>query len=403
MNDKGMNLYDQIVALYRTGIEWNYYDTNINKPFNKDKARDFIKQYFENGAKKKVILPLIDEIESMRHVHTVSAFFVGLLIKRELCPNLIVYSQEYEDYEFSYLWFLVCLFHDMGYAIENDWTYKHIYRQNAKEYLKKYKQVKGSCVRQRYEYEDLGLIFAAPSRYKSAFSVRGRDNYVKPFEGIRFSNGVTIYNALYSRKTVLDYLEYCKMTDGIRHYDHGIVGGLWLYDSLMKNYHIAYWKEKEKDKNVNFKDFLVDGYWHFSEEQKMIFAYLADCIIAHNMWPASPDKIDMYKRCGLDELTPPRFRKISFERNPILFILAIADTIEPIKLYLSVSQMSEVDIWKGIDIFFSKEYIRIKILDNRLSFESLLCKVNGLDDWLDVKVVTDNEQREVTIYLCRCS
>lgn len=109
------------------------------------------------------------------------------------------------------------------------------------------------------------------------------------------------------------------------------------------------------------------------------------------------------KRCGLDELTPPRFRKISFERNPILFILAIADTIEPIKLYLSVSQMSEVDIWKGIDIFFSKEYIRIKILDNRLSFESLLCKVNGLDDWLDVKVVTDNEQREVTIYLCRCS
>lgn len=233
--------------------------------------------------------------------------------------------------------------------------------------------------------------------------MRGRDNYVKPFEGIRFSNGVTIYNALYSRKTVLDYLEYCKMTDGIRHYDHGIVGGLWLYDSLMKNYHIAYWKEKEKDKNVNFKDFLVDGYWHFSEEQKMIFAYLADCIIAHNMWPASPDKIDMYKRCGLDELTPPRFRKISFERNPILFILAIADTIEPIKLYLSVSQMSEVDIWKGIDIFFSKEYIRIKILDNRLSFESLLCKVNGLDDWLDVKVVTDNEQREVTIYLCRCS
>lgn len=114
--------------------------------------------------------------------------------------------------------------------------------------------------------------------------MRSRDNYVKPFEGIRFSNGVTIYNALYSRKTVLDYLEYCKMTDGIRHYDHGIVGGLWLYDSLMKNYHIAYWKEKEKDKNVNFKDFLVDDYWHFSEEQKMIFAYLADCIIAHNMW-----------------------------------------------------------------------------------------------------------------------
>lgn len=270
MNDKMMNLYEQIVDLYDNSTEWNYYDTNIRKTFDRYKASEFIKQYFENGAKKRVILPLIYEIDPMRQVHTVSAFFIGLLIKRELCPNLIVYSQEYEDYEFSYLWFLVCLFHDMGYAIENDWTYKHIYRQNAKEYLKKYKPVKSSCVRQRYEYEDLGLIFAAPSRYKSDFSVRGRDNYVKPFDGIRFSNGVTIYNAMYSRKTVLNYLEYCKMTDGIRHYDHGIVGGLWLYDSLMKNYHRAYWKEKEKGKNVNFKDFLVDDYWHFSEEQKMI-------------------------------------------------------------------------------------------------------------------------------------
>ena len=62
-----------------------------------------------------------------------------------------------------------------------------------------------------------------------------------------------------------------------------------------------------------------------------------------------------------------------------------------------VFNFSEVDIWKGIDIFFSKEYIRIKILDNRLSFESLLSKVKGLDDWIDVKIVTDNEQREVKI------
>lgn len=393
-----MNLYDQIVALYRTSTEWNYYGNDINKPFDKDKARDFIKQYFENGAKKGVILPLIDEIESMRYVHTVSVFFIGLLIKKKLCPNLTIYSQEYEDYEFSYLWFLVCLFHDMGYAIENDWTYKYVYRQNAKEYLRKYKQVKCNCIRQRYEYEDLGVIFEAPSRYRSAsFSVRGGDNYVKQFDGIMFSNGVTIYNSMYSRKTVLDYLEYCKMTDGIRHYDHGIVGGLWLYDSLMKNYHRAYWKEKEKDKNINFKDFVVEGHWHFFEEQKVIFAYLADCIIAHNMWPASLDKIDIYKRCGLDELTLPRFEKISFERNPILFILAIADTIEPIKLYLSTSQLSEVDIWRGIDISFLKEHIKIKILDDKLSFENLLSKVMGLDDWVNVKTVADSDKREVKI------
>lgn len=27
----------------------------------------------------------------------------------------------------------------------------------------------------------------------------------------------------------------------------------------------------------------------------MIFAYLADCIIAHNMWPATDDKIQIYR------------------------------------------------------------------------------------------------------------
>jgi len=159
----------------------------------------------------------------------------------------------------------------------------------------------------------------------------------------------------------------------------------------------TYYIEKEENEHVNFKNFWVDGYWHFSEEQKAVFAYLADCIIAHNMWPASPDKIDIYNKCGLEELTPPLFQKISFAKNPILFILAIADTIEPIKLYLSTTQMSEVDIWKGIDIIFSKEYVKIKILDDRLSFESLLGKVNGLDNWIDVSIAINNEQREVKL------
>lgn len=396
-----MNLYNKIVELYRDCTDWNYYNVDIINPFDKDKARDFIKQYFENGAKKRVILPLIDEIDPMRHVHTISTFFIGILIKRELCSNLTIHSQEDEDYEFSYLWFLVCLFHDIGYAIENDWTYKHIYRKNAEEYLNKYKNVK-NCKRWHYEYQDLGLIFVAPTIYtKKMILANVRRNYTGRFDGITFSNGVTIYKSMYLRETVLNYLEYCKMTDGIRHYDHGIMGGLWLYDSLMKNYYRAYWNEKGKHRDVNIENFFVDGYWHFYEEQKMIFAYLADCIIAHNMWPASSDNIDIYKRCGLDELIPPSFQKISFEQNPMLFILAIADTIEPIKLFLPTGRMSEVDIWKGIDIFFSKEYIKIKILNDRLSYESLLHKVNGLDNWVDVSIVPNKEQREVKLVLER--
>lgn len=82
-----MNLYSQIVDLYRTNAEWNYYDA-----------------------------------------------------------DLVIRSQRYEDYEFSYLWFLVCLFHDMGYAVENDWTYKCTYRKNSEEYLQEHKDIKGSWI-----------------------------------------------------------------------------------------------------------------------------------------------------------------------------------------------------------------------------------------------------------------
>lgn len=187
------------------------------------------------------------------------------------------------------------------------------------------------------------------------------------------------------------------MTDGISHYDHGIVGGLWLYDNLIKNYYKAYWSEKEKRNNVNFNNFCVDGYLHFFTEQEMIFAYLADCIIAHNMWPASSDNIAMYKKCGLQELIPPKFEKITFEKNPILFILAVADTIDPIKLFLSKHSMKEIDIWNGVDMLFSKDFIEIKIIDQRLPFENLANKLNGLDDWIDVRINTYRKEKKVRL------
>lgn len=391
------SLYNQIMELYYKGAEWNYYNMDSVWPFDDVEARNFIKQYFENGAKKGVVLPMIDEIDSMRHLHSVSAFFLGLLIKRELCPDLTIYSKASEPYEFSYLWFLVCLFHDMGYAIENDWTYKYIYRQNTNEYLKQYKRPKRNSMMWKASYDDLGVIFVSPSVYRNEFCwASDRVKKDSCFNGIEFSNGVTIEGSRYSRRTVLDYLEYCKVTDGIRHYDHGIVGGLWLYDSLCKNYDRAYLREKEINEDVNCNDFIHDGL-HFSKEQKKIFAYLSDCIIAHNMWPASFDRREEYERGGLFELIPPRFKKISFKNNPILFILALADTIEPIKLYLSVSGMREVDIWQGIDMNFSSEYVTIKLIDKQLPFESLVRKVCGLDNWLNVGVVTDSMEREVRI------
>lgn len=398
MNEESINLYDQIVNLYNHVSEWNYYNADFEKPFGINTARKFIEQYFEKGAKRGVVLPFIDEIDSMRYVHIISVFFIGLLIKRELCPNLAIRSKVDTDYEFSYLWFLVCLFHDMGYAIENDWTYKFTYKKNTNQYRNKYREKRDLPKWRQDRYEDLGVIYVAPTNDIHSHFRRGfKRNYINEFDSIIFNNGIRVCKSTYRRGTVFNYLEYCKMTDGIRHYDHGIVGGLWLYDNLIKNYYKAYWSEKEKGNNVNFDNFYVDGHLHFFTEQEMIFAYLADCIIAHNIWPASADKIDMYIKCGLQELTPPKFKKITFQKNPILFILAVADTIDPIKLFLSKHSIKEVDIWNGVDMLFSKDFIEIKTVDQRLSFESLANKLKGLDNWIDVRINPYRKEKKVRL------
>lgn len=394
-----MSLYDCIIDMYQNSSdEWNYYGLNISVPFNCTGAKEFIKQYFEQGAKKRVILPVFDEINTMRIMHTISAYFIGLLLKKNMGQNLNIKCSNSEDYEFSYLWFLVCLYHDMGYAVENDWKYKFIYRKQSDKFLDMYPHFRRKMCRQGYEYKDLGLVFVAPQVYRTYFSTerngeRNREND----EGIVFGNGIRIEKSMYSRKTVLNYLEYCKMTEEIRHYDHGIVGGFWLYDSLMKNYYKMYVQERKFDRNIEFNNFKVRGYWYFSEDQWRIFAYLADCIISHNIWPASDETYEIYKKCDLNQLIEPYFKKIAFRDNPILFILAIADTIEPIKLYSEVPHMQEVDIWRGIDMLFQRNSVIIKLLDDRLKFERLENKIKGLENWMDVDVSLYNCDKKIII------
>lgn len=131
----------------------------------------------------------------------------------------------------------------------------------------------------------------------------------------------------------------------------------------------------------------------------MDFAYLADCIISHNIWPATKEKNEIYKEYDLNELVEPNFKKITFGNNPILFILAIADTIEPIKLYSDVSGMETIDIWRGIDMKFERGGMTIKLLDDRLKFSKAQTKIKDLENWVDVHTISggkDSRKIEIT-------
>ena len=71
----------------------------------------------------------------LRINHTLSVFFIGLLIKKSSYHDLkIIDDNQDEIFEFNYLWFLVSLFHDMGYVQEEDWKYKFEYRKKSNNF-----------------------------------------------------------------------------------------------------------------------------------------------------------------------------------------------------------------------------------------------------------------------------
>ena len=394
-----MILYNEFLKYYNESInEWNYYERKMINPFEDPfLVKDFIKEYFNYGGKSMVVADLVNEMEPMRHTHTVSAYFLGLLIKQNICPDLeILSNSESDSYRFDYLWFLVCLFHDMGYAQENDWMYKFRYKNDAKEFKKQYKEVFINKFPRSFVYDDLGIIFCAPHLFRESFSSQGISQ-ISNNSYIRYNNGYEIKRSRYSRDTVLNYLEYCKMSEEIKHYDHGIVGGLWLYDSLIKNHYKQYSVEKEKNKNISLDNFISSDNLHFCKEQWRIFAYLADCIMSHNMWPATNKTNELYGRCGLNELMLGQYKTIKFLENPILFLLAVADTLEPIKIYSGIG-LSDIEIWNGISIQINSKKIKMRIMDSRMPLETISEKVIGIDSWLNCGLEINSKRKELTIY-----
>ena len=87
---------------------------------NPEYAAAFLKDYFLAARKERVLFFEFDRQYALppeRAIHTVSGFFLGLLI--ESCLNaensLSIEGPGY--FPFSYFWFLTFLYHDYGYCV----------------------------------------------------------------------------------------------------------------------------------------------------------------------------------------------------------------------------------------------------------------------------------------------
>lgn len=294
-NKKEGFLMGTLKELYKNLIKdgsWSYY---LEQPyleyevlFDETASYDFIKNYFKCGGKGKVFEddPYIIKYEYVlkeRSPHIVSTFLLGIQIAKSL--KFDINKKNNNNINFIYLWFMACLYHDIGYIYENDHNCINL-RTVQKEGLNALKDI---C----------DIKYMCNDEFKT---------YKKENVDLYLSN-----RAICS-------------SGNIGKIDHGIVGGLLLYDRLRKNFNEAWYKARRNDPNVLRNNFTYNGL-HFSNEHYKYYAEAADAIIAHNIWINTLNEY-LIK----NDKEPLKGIKID-KNNKIAFILALADTLEPIKKY----------------------------------------------------------------------
>jgi hypothetical protein len=155
--------------------------------------------------------------------------------------------------------------------------------------------------------------------------------------------------------------------------DHGILGGILLYDRLIK---IRRAKKKENEDNL---------FWGKKLENQYKLA--ANAISIHNIWLPKADTKKEYKKYNLNEIID--FTKIKFKDFPFFYILGIVDTIEPLKTYKDCG-FDDNYILKNIGIEFSNKSVFISNKPgSKLDFQKLINQTKYLEGWLDIEVIKE--------------
>lgn len=425
---------------YKTGIIWNYYGApiTVQNLISPEESRGFIRQYFETGEKglplvlnpmdanafihatfragcKENILAWSSDfgentaLPDDRAIHTVSGFFWGLLIENCLNGYDFLKLLAPLDLPFSYLWFLTFLYHDYGYCVAE--------KENAPiqvppcapvPNVMDLRYVRGA---QRAEYIELSRMKRRLGINLSLYSPcwwYGRNNCPsnrsRPVNrerellcnltrrsfnmlrgpGLQFNSGAEICSHRYTSTTTVRYFNYC--INEWKQIDHGIVGGFLFYDRMVKNYLSAYAAVNGDfeclDNGLSINDFHY-RYRHFCVEQLPVFLYIAGCISAHNMWKQQEDQRTAYERHLLDDLLSENYRNIAYEENPLLYILVITDTLEPLKVYRSFPSEQVINA-------ICAEYVpgshKVTFSSNSkdIPLELLYEKAKGLENWTSV-------------------
>lgn len=345
--------------------EWSYYSDFSGSILHKWKEEDtkFIEDYFTYAEKAKLLKVedyLISDKEFRGRVpHTISTYLLGLKIAK----GFGIDDNRSGGLNFRYYWFLTCLYHDFGYIYEKSSTPDCM-------------EIKS---RRLNDLKTKGLEAA-----KEICRIKYMPEYI-------FST--------YTKNEIEAYLRYrAKDEEGEAFgcIDHGIVGGLLLYDRLRRQFEQHWGKYVEinenKYANLSRDEFYIEGkngnLLRLSEEDFFAYAKAADAIIAHNVWKKTLEQAVIEFAESNEQRTTTRHN----QRNNIVskicpkdkyaFILSLADTLEPIKKISNSSQIDE--LLNSIQIEVSKKAICIKVHKSctLIEWTDYLQTIDDLTDWL---------------------
>jgi hypothetical protein len=359
------SIYDHIQGLDQE--EWDYYTkrdnqevqeslSKINDWDDKDEHSHFIKEYLLIAGKLEVIQKFeINKINLKsfeRNAHTNSVFFLGCILYKELKLNQrIKFFREDKYDEFYFLLFLSSLVHDFGYHIENCST-------NINELSKKITS----------DIETFKLFFKIENDLLSTeYSL---DSNTK----ILLDNVSSYFKARKEGKL---------SSDSSGKIDHGIAAGLLLYDSLVRNRICREKSNKEKENNGVETDGL---YW--GKELEEFYARASSSIATHNMRRCTPKKFKTYLDMGLEKLIingkDGHVTKLTISDDAFAILFALADTLEPLKIYDSC--IDRQIILKSIYIEIKDDEIIFENKNPQLDFKPFIDNAKSLESWVDIDI-----------------
>lgn len=338
-----MSLYDDFQYILKSDEKWNptrikSIDHDIHKLFTYPTSYNFLFEMIFGNPISRDLSALLNKYctqsQENRINHTISLYLMGIMVGEKIGYEKfklpLIYMNNRQN--FLFFWSAMCLFHDFGYIIEkNNLDFPAEQYKDITNVIRKFNMQYNLC-----DFVETELI----------------EKY--------YSYRINEYNVI----------------------DHGIVGGMLLFNYLLK-------EEMKKAKLLKTAT-ICSEIILFGDKVKRIISIWAMNIARHNMWFANAENESLYKKYNLNALIPKenKSHRIIFSNEPMLFLLCLLDSIELLK-------KKEYEV--AIDVL-KENCMRVSVNNRMLEIilnGEIAEKYSSCIDWLNIAEKVKKSQHKI--------